>query len=139
MKDIITLEYALRLAGLAHFGILAASALTPRVLRWNEVLGPLPEMLRRLFWVYGIFIVLMIIGLGTFTCIHADDIARGDAVARSVAIFAAVFWGLRLAVQAFVFDARSYLTNAWLKAGYHGLTVTFIYFVAVFIWAAVRR
>lgn len=136
MKELLTLENLLRLAGIGHFGILTASALVPKVLDWKTALKPLPPFLRTLFWVYGVFIVLTIIGLGTLTLFHADAMAAGDSVARGLAGFIALFWGARLAVQLFVFDARAYLTNVWLKLGDHLLTLVFIFFTVVFALAA---
>lgn len=134
----LNLENLLLLAGLGHFTILTASALVPRVLDWKTALKPLPPFLRTLFWVYGIFIVLTIISFGTLTLLHADAMARGDPVARSVAAVIAIFWGARLIVQLFVFDARPYLTNLWLKLGDHLLTLAFVFFTLVYAAAAVR-
>ena len=131
-----TLNILLLIAGLLHFAILTASALVPRVLDWRANLATLHPFLRRLFWVYGVFIVLIIIGFGTLTLLDARAIAAGDPVARSLAAFIAVFWLARLAVQLFVFDARPFLTNWFIRAGYHGLTLAFIYFAAIYGWAA---
>ena len=136
MRNLITLENLLRLAGMGHFAILSASALVPKVLDWKSTLKPLSPFLRTLFWVYGIFIVLTIIGFGTLTLLNAHAMASGDAVARSLAAFIAIFWSARLFVQLFVFDARPYLTNVWLKLGDHLLTVVFIFFTATYAWAA---
>jgi len=137
MKTLFTLHHALLLAGGIHFAILIASALVPKVLDWESALKPLPPFLRTLFWVYGVFIVLTIIGLGTLALWNAEAMARGEPVARSLAAFIAVFWGARLAVQLFVFDVRPYLKNAWLRLGYHALTVAFVFLTAVYAWAAV--
>jgi len=126
----------LRLAGILHFCILIASALVPRVLDWRSNLATLNVFLRRLFWVYGVFVVLMIIGLGTLTLLNAQAMAAGDPVARTLAGFIAIFWLARLAVQFFVFDAGAYLTNWLLKIGYHCLTPVFTYFVVIYTWAA---
>ncbi len=138
MKLSFSLVHWLTLAGLGHFLLLAASALTPLVLDWRGQLRVLPPLLRRLFWVYGVFIVLTIIGLGSMTLLHATAMACGDPVARSLAVFAAVFWGLRLLVQWFVFDLRPYLTSRWLWLGYHTLTAVFVFFTLVYGWAAIR-
>ncbi len=138
MNTYLTLENLLRLAGLGHFAILTASALVPGVLDWKTALKPLPPFLRTLFWVYGIFIVLTIIGLGTLTLINARAMATGDPVARTLAAFIAVFWGARLIVQLFVFDVRIYLTNVWLKIGDHLLTVAFLFFTTLYAIAAFR-
>lgn len=136
MNLTLNLENLLRLAGLGHFAILTASALVPKVLDWKTALKPLPPFLRTLFWVYGIFIVLTIIGLGTLTLINARAMAAGDPVARTLAAFIAVFWGARLIVQLFVFDVRIYLTNLWLKLGDRLLTVAFLFFTLLYATAA---
>lgn len=131
------LTIALYAAGAGQLGILAASALVPRVLDWRTALAPLHPFLRRLFWVYGVFIVLTISGLGILTLMHAPAMAAGEPVARSLAAFAGIFWLVRLVVQWAVFDARPFLTNAWRRAGYHTLSAAFtalfiVYAVAVF-------
>ncbi len=136
MNAWFTLENALLLAGLGQFAILTASALVPKVLDWKTTLQPLPPFLRTLFWTYGVFIVMTIIGMGTLTLLHAHAMATGDAVARSLAAFIAVFWGARLFVQLFIFDARPYLTNRSLKLGDHALTLAFLYFTTVYAMAA---
>jgi len=136
MNTYLTLKSVLILAGIGHFGILIASALTPFVLDWKSVLKPLPPMVRHLFWVYGFFIVLTIIGLGTLTLLNVQAMAEGEPVARSLAAFIGIFWTARLAVQLFLFDAKPYLTNRWLKLGYHSLTGVFLFFSITYFTAA---
>lgn len=126
----------LLLGGLLHFAILIASALTPRVLDWQTNLATLPPFLRRLFWVYGCFIVLVIISFGVLTLLHANELASGAALPRSVCAMIALFWMARLAVQFFVFDARPFLTTALLRLGYHGLTLLFTALVVIYGCAA---
>ena len=118
--------------GLLHFVILIASALTPRLLDWRTNLAALHPFLRRLFWVYGVFIVLVIISFGTLTLVRADELASATPLARSVCTMIALFWLARLGVQFFVFDARPFLTTAFRRVGYHGLT--FLFSALVFIY-----
>ncbi|MGI8602217.1 MAG: hypothetical protein ACR2OZ_04370 [Verrucomicrobiales bacterium] len=129
-------QWLIWLAGAAQLAILSASALVPKICDWRAALAPLPPFLRTLFWVYGTFIVLTICGLGLLTMIFAREMAAGQPVARGLAAFVAIFWSARLLVQLFVFDARAYLTTRWLKAGYHALTLAFLYITAVCAWAA---
>lgn len=122
----------IQLGGLVHFGILIASALTPGVLEWRRHLAPLPPLLRQLFWVYGSFIVLVIVSFGTISLTNADALASGQPLARAVCAMIAIFWAARLAVQFFVFDATPFLTNALLKLGYHLLTIAFLSLVVIY-------
>jgi hypothetical protein len=126
----------LQLGGALHFAILIASALTPQVLDWRRHLASLPQLLRRLFWVYGGFIVITIISFGALSLAHAGPLASGDPLARSVCGVIAFFWFARLMVQFFVFDPTPFLTNALLKIGYHTLTLAFALLVFVYGCAA---
>jgi hypothetical protein len=119
-------------AAACQLGVLIASALVPRALNWRDNLATLNPFLRRLFWVYGSFIVLTIIGCSMLTFVNAAAMADGDPIARSICLFIAVFWAARLFVQLAVFDARPFLTNWFYKAGYHALTVTFIVLVGIY-------
>src|ERR1041384_2410807 len=65
------------LAGLAHFGLVAVGTQVPRVCRWKEDLAHLGPANRRLFWVYGLFIVLANIGFGALSLAYAREIAEG--------------------------------------------------------------
>lgn len=124
--------------GLLHFVVLIASALTPRVLDWRANLAALHPFLRRLFWVYGGFIVLVIISFGVLTLLHTDELASGAALPRSVCAAIAIFWLARLGVQFFVFDARPFLTTTFLRLGYHGLTLLFAALVVIYGCAALN-
>ena len=124
--------------GLLHFVVLIASALTPRVLDWRNNLATLHPFLRRLFWVYGYFIVLMIVSFGALTLWHANELASGAALPRSVCAMIALFWLARLGVQFFVFDARPFLTTTFRRLGYHGLTLLFTALVFIYGSAALN-
>lgn len=134
----MNLETLLILAGLGHFGILIASFMVPKALDWKTLLAPLHPFLRSLFWVYGVFIVLTIAGMGTLTLLHGKAMATGDPVARSLAAFIAIFWSARLFVQFFIFDARDFLTSTLRKVGYHTLTAAFAALVVVYAVAAIK-
>lgn len=125
-------EIIVRGAGGLHFAILIASALVPRIFDWHGQLARLHPFLRRLFWVYGVFIVFTIVGFGTLTLLHARELLAGDPLGRSLAAFIALFWMLRLAVQFFVFDPREFLTHWFLRLGYHGLTLLFVLLASIY-------
>lgn len=133
-----TLKDILLFSGLVHFSILIASVSTPKVLNWKHEFSSLHPFLRQLFWVYGVFIVLTIIGFGVLTLSFASEMAAGQPIGRGLAGFIAIFWAMRLLVQLFVFDARPFLTNAWLKVGYQILTLAFIGLTTVYAIAALR-
>ena len=126
----------LQVAGTLQLSILIASAQVPRVLDWRRNLAGLHPFLRKLFWVYGAFIVLVIVAFATLTFLHAGAMGAGEPVARSLCVFIAVFWAARLVVQLAVFDTRPFLTNWFYKLGYHALTIIFAALVFIYGWAA---
>lgn len=132
----MTSEQLIFLGGLLHFGILSASALVPQVLDWRASLGKLDRLSRQLVWVHGAFIVIVILGFGLISILLPDELNSGTPLARAVCLFIAFFWSVRLVVQFFVFDTSAHLKNAFLKAGYHGLTLVFVYHALVYGYAA---
>ena len=134
MPDLATLLF---LGGFAQLCILIASAMVPFQLDWKQAFQPLPPLLRQMYWVYGGYVVLSILALGLLSVFNATELATGSRLARSVCLYNAVFWGLRLPLQ-IVFDTKQYLTTWWLKLGYHTLTVLFLSFTLLYGWAALH-
>jgi hypothetical protein len=132
----MNLQSLIFVSGVLHFGTLIASAAVPQVLDWKGELRKLDRLSRQLIWVHGLFIVLTIIGFGILTISCSDELALRTPLARAVCGFIAFFWLARLLVQFYVFDAKPLLKGTFLKAGYHGLTLVFIYQAAVLSWAA---
>jgi len=132
----MNLELLIVVGGILHFGILIASALVPKVLDWKTSLGKLDGLSRELVWVHGLFIVFVIVGFGVLSVLCASELTGGTLLGRAMCAFIAFFWAARLVVQFFVFDATPYLKNAFLKLGYHGLTVVFSYLAVVYSLAA---
>ena len=130
------MKLLLQLAAAVQLLILIASASTPRVLDWRKNLAVLHPFLRKLFWVYGVFVVMVIIAFAVLTFRHADAMATREPVARSLCLFIAIFWGARLLVQFAIFDARPFLTNWFYKTGFHALTITFAFLTFVYGKAA---
>lgn len=131
-----SLALLLQIAGVLHLGLVGAGALMPRAVRLREHLSPLPEFIRRLFWVYYLFIGLCLVSFGALTLAFASDLASGAAPARAICVFLTAFWSLRLIAATFVFDVRPYLTNSWLRLGYHATNVAFVYLPVVYALAA---
>jgi hypothetical protein len=124
------------LAGLLHFGVLIASALTPQVLEWKEDLAGIRPLTRKLLWVYGGYVVGNIVFFGALASLMPSTLASGTPLARAICAFIAVFWTVRLSLQYRVLYAKELVRGFVLKAGYHGLTVVFAFFAFVFGKAA---
>jgi hypothetical protein len=127
----------IRLAGAGQLCVLVASALVPLRLRWKTELTGLTRLHRQMYWVYGGYVVLAIIAFGLISLVNAAELARGGGLARGVCAYMAVFWGIRLSLQA-VLDVKEHLTLWWLQAGYHTLTLLFICFTLIYGYAALQ-
>ena len=131
----IALTDLIRVSGAAQLSILIASSLVPFKLKFKQDLASLPTLHRQLYWTYGGYVVMGIVTLGVISLTCADELATGSRLARAVCIYGTLFWGIRLALQA-VLDAKPHLTAWWLTAGYHTLTVLFLFNTAVYAYAA---
>jgi hypothetical protein len=122
-------------AGLAQASILLASVQVPSALRWREELRPLPRLHRQMHWVYSGYVVLSIVAFAVISLLNARELAEGSALARAMCAYIAVFWGVRLGLQA-VFDLGPYLTSPLKRAGVAALTVLFALLTLVYGVAA---
>jgi hypothetical protein len=135
MQYLLTL--LIMLSGFGQLGVLIASALVPFQLDWKHTLAGLPRLHRQMYWVYGGYVALGIVACGLISILNARELASGSGLARSVCVYIALFWGVRLALQG-VFDVKPFLTAWWLRLGYHALTCLFIGFTLIFGFAALR-
>jgi hypothetical protein len=133
----LSLADVIRLAGAAQLSILVASALVPFRLNFKRDLAVLPALHRQLYWTYGGYVVMGIVALGVVSLMCAEELAAGSRLARAVCAYGAFFWGIRLSLQA-VLDVKPHLTAWWLYAGYHALTVLFLFNTAVYAYAALH-
>jgi hypothetical protein len=133
-RDVLTdLLFA---AGVAQLCVLVASAIVPFRLNWRTELSSLSRLHRQMYWVYGGYVVLSIVAFALLSMFNARELAQRSGLARGVCLYIAVFWGVRVALQA-VFDVKEHLTAWWLRAGYVLLTVLFAALTVVYAWAAV--
>jgi hypothetical protein len=132
-RDVLT--NLLFTAGIAQLGVLIASAIVPFRLNWRTELRSLSRLHRQMYWVYGGYVVLSIVAFALLSMFNARELAQRSGLARGVCLYIAVFWGVRVALQA-VFDVKEHLTAWWLTAGYVLLTLLFAALTVVYAWAA---
>lgn len=131
----LELRDLIALAGAGQLCLLAAAALVPSQLDWRSTFVSLPRLHRQMYWTYGGYVLMAIAANGLISMLNATELAAGSPLARSFCGYVALFWGVRLILQA-IFDASPYLTTWWLKLGYRTLTVLFAAFTLIFGWAA---
>ena len=132
-----TLSGLIFVAGIGQLGVLIASALVPFRLNLREELRGLSRLHRQMYWVYGGYVVLSIAAFAALSISNSRELASGSGLARGFCAYVAVFWGVRVGLQA-VFDVKEHLAVWWLKVGYFVLTVMFTGFTIVYAWAALQ-
>ena len=132
------MERWLFIAGLLHIVILTAALHVPFVLQWKQQLAPLPPLLRRMLWIYGCFITLIIISFGVISTTFAQELADGSPLSRGVCGMIALFWLMRLAADHLMFpDLKPYMNSLYLRAGNVMLLSSFAYIACVHAIAAI--
>lgn len=126
------LETGIFLGGLGHLGILSAGLVMTKVLNWETELKKINKLSAHVIWTHGAFIWFTILALGLVSVFFPQELTNGNPLGQSFNGFITLFWGTRLIIQFFYFDASPYLTSPLLKLGFHGLTVAFIYFTFIY-------
>lgn len=127
-------RWSIVLAGVAQLGMVGVGFQVPRVFGWKEDLPRLRPSNRRLFWVYGIFIVLANIGFGVLTLVHSAEIAAGKGMAGGFALFAGLYWLARLVAQYAAFNTPDWPDVPLAKHGLGAvvLAISLAYLLAFF-------
>ena len=120
------------LAGIGQLALALASLAIPRVLRWREETAKLRPLTRQVFWTYAAYIFSFHVAFGLLSALAPDRLLDRTPLARMVAGFIALYWGVRLALQLFCFDRSErppgplgVLAEAALTALFVGLTIVY--------------
>jgi len=133
------LSQALYAAAIGHVLVLIASFQVPSRLGWNDDIAKLTRFNQKIFWLYGLYILLCIVGFAVLTWRLHDDFLAGLPAARYLAGFIALFWTIRVAADIFWYDARDWPSGNGLVVGHALLTSLFcslasIYWVAALLY-----
>jgi alginate O-acetyltransferase complex protein AlgI len=129
------LSWALQAAVVGHLSILIASVQVPSRLHWREELAKLGRFNRKIFAVYGAYIVLCVLSFAVLTWRLHDAFLAGETSARWLAGFIAVLWTVRVLVDVFWFDYRDWPRGNAMVLG-HALLTTLFACLAVVYWCA---
>jgi alginate O-acetyltransferase complex protein AlgI len=120
-------------AGGLHLLVASANFFAPARLHYRENLAKVTPIVREIFHVQSAYIVLTLAGFAALCFLFAPDLAGGSRLGRGLSGFLALFWGLRVLVQVFYYDAAVKRQNP----AFHRLFLaTFLYLTAVFTAAA---
>ena len=124
----------LRLAGVLHFVVALANFFAARFFRYRANMALVEPFVREVFWVQNAFILLTTMALGTLCLRFPFELNGGSQLTRSLCGFGSVFWGLRLLVQLFFYDAN---TKRRFPLANRAFTLVFIFLTLTFGAAAI--
>lgn len=107
----MTLPLHLKITGLLLLGLAALHFFFPRRFGWKEDLAQLSLLNRQIFLVHFVFIVLILLLLGTLCLFFTPLLLARSSLARVVLSGMIVFWLVRLIVQLFVYDPALWRGN----------------------------
>ena len=106
------------LAGAIQAAVVLANFPLPARLRVREGIAPLPRFLRQVFIVHWIYIVLTVALFSVLCVLFPRELAGASPLGRFLSGFLAFFWGLRLVLQVFYYDAGVRRQNRFLDLCY---------------------
>ncbi len=133
------LSHALYAAALGNLVILIASVQAPARLGWKQDIPKLTRFNRKIFWVYGFYIVFCIVGFAVLTWNLQDAFLAGEKAARWLAGFIALFWTVRVAIDFVWYDYRDWPRGNAFVAGHALLTSLFCGLATLYWFAAAWR
>jgi alginate O-acetyltransferase complex protein AlgI len=126
------LSHALYAAAIGHLMVLIASFQVPSRMHWKDDIAKLTRFNQKIFWVYGLYILLCIVGFAALTWRLHDEFLAGTPAARGIALFVAIFWTIRVMADFFWYDSRDWPAGNALVAGHALLTSLFCSLATVY-------
>ena len=120
-------------AGAIQMAIVLSNAVLPARLNVRTGMASVPRFLRQVFAVHWTYILLTVSLFSLLCLFFARDLASGSKLGRFLCIGMGVFWGLRLPLQLFYYDAELRRQNRALDVAY---VLALVVLVAIFGAAA---
>lgn len=131
------LNLGLWLAGIGHFCTLMAGLQVPFRLNWKEELARLGNFNRKIMLNYAAYVGLIIVAFGWLTLKLHYQILAGETCAVHLCLIIAIFWILRLVVDAAFFKHDDWPKGAEFVIGHTLLNTLFVCLAFVYTWVVV--
>jgi hypothetical protein len=130
---------ALRLAGVFLLGLFVLNFFVPARFKWADELPRLSLINRRIFQVHAVFIALILLLSGLLLVALPRELLTPTPLARAVLGGLAIFWGLRLWMQWFMYDRELWLGKRFETAMHFLFSGLWIFLTATFAAALWRN
>jgi hypothetical protein len=133
------LIWLIRIAGVGHFAVAAASMGAPKVLKWREELARLSPLNRQIFSTYAGYVLTINLLFGVLAVAAPHWLTDHSPLAAAVCGFIFAYWAVRLVLQFVYYDGAQKPPGLRFKIAEVVFVLHFAYFTAVFGYAAVRN
>jgi hypothetical protein len=134
-----TLLLLLKLGGAGHLILAGGSLFIPGMLDWKNKLADADSLIRKMFWTYAAYILVLHIFFGLISLFACHELLNGSVLAFSVTLFIALYWFGRLILQFTVFSKiprPKGLIYWWAEAG---LIIAFLAFTLIYGLVAIHN
>jgi len=120
------------LAGIGQLGLVAASPMIPRLLHWHEEIVKLRRLTQNVVTTYAYYTMGTNLAFGLLSTLRPAWLLDGSGLARSVAGFIAVYWGVRLILQYAYYDRKDAPEGVIFRIAELALSALFLYCAVVY-------
>jgi hypothetical protein len=104
-------SHYLYLAGILHLGVASANIFAFGKFHYWEHLEKLPRIMKQIFLVQNAYLMLIQVGFALLCFFFPEELTSGQSLPRAITGFLALFWGSRVLLQFFYYDAQLRKTN----------------------------
>jgi len=134
----MTLHLLLQIAGVLLVLLAVFNIYVPRYFDWKRDLTPVPLFTRQVFWVHGIFIILILAMFGALTLFCAGPLLDPGPLSRAVLAGMAIFWWCRFGFQFFVYESALWRGNRLYSGVHYAMALLWMYLAGTYsaaLWA----
>ena len=135
----MNLSLHLKVAGILLLGLAVAHLYFPKRFGWRAELEKVSLLTRQIFYVHCFFICLLLVMMGLLSAVWTDELIRPSPLARVVLAGLTIFWGTRLVIQWFIYDAKLWRGDRFNTAMHILFTILWSYYVCVYAAALWRQ
>ncbi|MGJ8661826.1 MAG: hypothetical protein ACSHXL_07295 [Bacteroidota bacterium] len=129
------MERLIDITGIGLILLALAHAFFPKYFKWKEELVAVSPLTRQIFYVHTFFVALMVLLMGVFCLMNAEDI-KTSLMGKQISGGFAVFWGCRLLIQFFGYSAELWRGKK-LETIIHVLfSIIWLYLTVIFAYLA---
>ncbi len=126
------------LAGIGQLALVCASPMIPRLLHWKEEVAKLRRLTRNVVTTYAFYVLGTNLAFGLLSTLKPEWLLDGSALARSVAGFISLYWGVRLILQFAYYDRKDAPAGVGFRMAEAALVTLFLFWTCVYGFVALR-